>query len=77
MVSMLPYHASTVLISMITVLTALNLTNFAADGPLPWDHIPKDRAFKSSHLAPFATNIHFQREYTFHMPAALSDLYAP
>ncbi|KAI0342559.1 phosphoglycerate mutase-like protein [Trametopsis cervina] len=42
------------------VLTALNLSNFAADGPLPWDHIPKQRAFKSSHLAPFATNIHFQ-----------------
>ncbi|KAI0791592.1 phosphoglycerate mutase-like protein [Irpex lacteus] len=42
------------------VLTALNLTNFAADGPLPWDHIPENRSFKSSHLAPFATNIHFQ-----------------
>lgn len=45
------------------VLTALNLTNFAADGPLPWDHIPENRSFKSSHLAPFATNIHFQRTY--------------
>jgi hypothetical protein len=45
-------------------LTALNLTNFAADGPLPWDHIPENRAFRSSHLAPFSTNIHFQRPST-------------
>ncbi|KAI0701864.1 phosphoglycerate mutase-like protein [Cytidiella melzeri] len=42
------------------VLTALNLTTLAANGPLPWDHIPKKRFFKSSHLAPFSTNIHFQ-----------------
>ncbi|KAI0825291.1 phosphoglycerate mutase-like protein [Trametes gibbosa] len=45
---------------VLNVITALNLTNFAADGPLPADHIPEHRAFKSSHLAPFATNIQFQ-----------------
>ena len=44
------------------VITALNLTNFAADGPLPADHIPKHRSFKVSHLAPFSTNIQFQRK---------------
>ncbi|KAH9927417.1 phosphoglycerate mutase-like protein [Epithele typhae] len=45
---------------VLNVITALNLSNFAADGPLPFDHIPPNRAFKSSHLAPFATNIQFQ-----------------
>ncbi|EIW65115.1 phosphoglycerate mutase-like protein [Trametes versicolor FP-101664 SS1] len=45
---------------VLNVITALNLTSFAADGPLPADHIPEHRAFKSSHLAPFATNIQFQ-----------------
>ena len=44
----------------VSVITALNLTNFAEDGPLPADHMPEHRAFKSSHLAPFATNIQFQ-----------------
>lgn len=44
------------------MITALNLSNFAADGPLPSDRIPKNRAFKTSHLAPFATNMQFQRE---------------
>ena len=44
----------------IPVITALNLTNFAAGGPLPADHIPKHRPFKVSELAPFATNIQFQ-----------------
>ncbi|KIY44827.1 phosphoglycerate mutase-like protein [Fistulina hepatica ATCC 64428] len=46
---------------VLNVITALNLTTFAASGPLPADHIPKDRSFRSSHLAPFATNIQFQR----------------
>jgi len=45
---------------VLNIITALNLTNFAADGPLPADHIPKHRAFKVSHLAPFATNVQFQ-----------------
>ncbi|KAI0736900.1 phosphoglycerate mutase-like protein [Fomitopsis betulina] len=42
------------------VITALNLTTLAANGPLPADHIPKGQTFKASHLAPFATNIQFQ-----------------
>ncbi|RPD81516.1 phosphoglycerate mutase-like protein [Lentinus tigrinus ALCF2SS1-7] len=45
---------------VLNVITALNLTNFAEDGPLPADHMPEHRAFKSSHLAPFATNVQFQ-----------------
>lgn len=43
------------------VLTALNLTNFAASGPLPYDHIPENQSFKVSDLAPFSTNVQFQR----------------
>jgi len=42
------------------VITALNLTNFATSGPLPHDHIPLDRPFRASDLAPFATNVQFQ-----------------
>ncbi|PCH38306.1 phosphoglycerate mutase-like protein [Wolfiporia cocos MD-104 SS10] len=42
------------------VITALNLTTLAANGPLPADHIPPHQTFKASHLAPFATNIQFQ-----------------
>ncbi|KAI1790015.1 phytase [Ganoderma leucocontextum] len=45
---------------VLNVLTALNLSNFAADGPLPSDHIPANRSFKTSHLAPFASNVQFQ-----------------
>ncbi|PIL29397.1 hypothetical protein GSI_09449 [Ganoderma sinense ZZ0214-1] len=45
---------------VLNVLTALNLLNFAADGPLPSDHIPVNRSFKTSHLAPFASNVQFQ-----------------
>ncbi|KAJ3556987.1 hypothetical protein NM688_g1721 [Phlebia brevispora] len=45
---------------VLNILTALNLTNLAASGPLPADHIPPNRSFKVSHLAPFATNVHFQ-----------------
>lgn len=45
------------------VLTALNLSNFAADGPLPSDHIPKNRKFISSQLSPFATNMQVQSAY--------------
>jgi len=42
------------------IITALNLTSFAANGPLPTDHIPKDRTFRVSELAPFSTNVQFQ-----------------
>ncbi|KAH8087891.1 phosphoglycerate mutase-like protein [Cristinia sonorae] len=50
---------------VLNIITALNLTNFAADGPLPADHIPKHRSFKVSHLAPFATNVQFQHPYRY------------
>ena len=46
---------------VLNIITALNLTSFAAGGPLPSDHIPKDRTFYSSKLAPFGTNMQFQR----------------
>ena len=46
------------------VITALNLTSFAESGPLPYTHILHDRTFRSAELAPFATNIQFQRMYT-------------
>ncbi|KAG7086430.1 hypothetical protein E1B28_002384 [Marasmius oreades] len=45
---------------VLNIITALNLTNFAQDGPLPFDHIPKNRKFRVTQLAPFATNIQFQ-----------------
>ncbi|KIJ33558.1 hypothetical protein M422DRAFT_35479 [Sphaerobolus stellatus SS14] len=45
---------------VLNVITALNLSNFAASGPLPADHIPANRSFISSQIAPFATNIQFQ-----------------
>ncbi|KAF5386917.1 hypothetical protein D9615_002003 [Tricholomella constricta] len=45
---------------VLNIITALNLTNFAADGPLPYTHIPHNRAFRVSQLAPFATNLQFQ-----------------
>lgn len=45
-----------------TVLAALNISSFAAMGQLPTDHIPKRRTFRSTELAPFATNVQFQRE---------------
>ncbi|KAG5640451.1 hypothetical protein DXG03_008594 [Asterophora parasitica] len=45
---------------ILNIITALNLTNFAVDGPLPWTHIPKNRAFEVSKLTPFATNVQFQ-----------------
>lgn len=45
---------------VLNIITALNLTNFAASGPLPDTHIPPNRSFEVSKLAPFATNIQFQ-----------------
>jgi hypothetical protein len=47
------------------VITTLNLSNFASNGPLPDDHIPKNVSFRASELAPFASNIQFQREFPF------------
>jgi len=43
-------------------MTALNLSTLAANGPLPADHIPNNRSFRVADLAPFATNMQFQRE---------------
>jgi hypothetical protein len=48
---------------VLNVLTALNLSTLAATGPLPADHIPKDRSFVVSRLAPFSTNVQFQQLY--------------
>ncbi|EJD02001.1 phosphoglycerate mutase-like protein [Fomitiporia mediterranea MF3/22] len=45
---------------ILNILTALNLTSFAAIGPLPADHIPTNRSFIASQLAPFAANMQFQ-----------------
>jgi hypothetical protein len=45
---------------VLNIITALNLSNFAASGPLPEDHIPPNRSFIASQLAPFATNMQFQ-----------------
>ncbi|KAK0243834.1 phosphoglycerate mutase-like protein [Armillaria nabsnona] len=45
---------------VLNIITALNLTTLAATGPLPYDHIPENRSFKVSELAPFATNMQFQ-----------------
>ncbi|KAG6902042.1 hypothetical protein C0995_005252 [Termitomyces sp. Mi166 len=45
---------------VLTILTALNLTNLAASGPLPWTRIPRHRSFEVSKLVPFATNVQFQ-----------------
>jgi hypothetical protein len=45
---------------VLNVLTALNLSSFAAMGPLPTDHIPEQRTFRTAELAPFATNVQFQ-----------------
>ena len=50
---------------VVNIITALNLSNFAASGPLPADHIPANRTFVSSQLASFATNIQFQRKITY------------
>ncbi|KAG1782255.1 histidine phosphatase superfamily [Suillus placidus] len=45
---------------VLNVLTALNLSSFATMGPLPADHIPEQRTFRTAELAPFATNVQFQ-----------------
>jgi len=45
---------------VMNILTALNLSTLAASGPLPYDHIPKERSFIAHEVAPFATNVQFQ-----------------
>ncbi|KIJ68571.1 hypothetical protein HYDPIDRAFT_173254 [Hydnomerulius pinastri MD-312] len=39
------------------ILTALNMTSLAANGPLPTDHIPPNRSYIVSQIAPFASNL--------------------
>ncbi|KIK96012.1 hypothetical protein PAXRUDRAFT_139439 [Paxillus rubicundulus Ve08.2h10] len=39
------------------ILTALNFTSLAANGPLPTDHIPPNRSYIVSQIAPFAANL--------------------
>jgi hypothetical protein len=58
------------LATFVLVITALNLTSFAANGPLPTDHIPEHRSFRVSELAPFATNVQFQRESDHRLPCS-------
>ncbi|KAI0029734.1 phosphoglycerate mutase-like protein [Vararia minispora EC-137] len=45
---------------VLNIITALNLTSFAEEGPLPTTHIPSKRTYKVSQLAPFGTNMQFQ-----------------
>jgi len=45
---------------VLNMITALNLTTFAEQGPLPHTHIVEDRKFRVSELAPFATNMQLQ-----------------
>ncbi|EIW82796.1 phosphoglycerate mutase-like protein [Coniophora puteana RWD-64-598 SS2] len=39
------------------IVTALNFTTLAAVGPLPTDHIPPNRSYIVSQIAPFASNL--------------------
>ncbi|KAF9077271.1 histidine phosphatase superfamily [Rhodocollybia butyracea] len=45
---------------ILNILTALNLSTLATNGPLPYDHIPENQSFKVSQLAPFGANVQFQ-----------------
>ncbi|KAH9837054.1 histidine phosphatase superfamily [Rhodofomes roseus] len=40
-----------------TIITALNFTTLAANGPLPIDHIPAFQTYHVHDIAPFATNL--------------------
>ncbi|WAQ83763.1 hypothetical protein PtA15_4A211 [Puccinia triticina] len=42
------------------IVVALNLTSLASEGPLPTRFIPKKQSFVSSHISPFAGNLHAQ-----------------
>ncbi|KAL4069707.1 histidine phosphatase superfamily [Scleroderma yunnanense] len=39
------------------ILTTLNFTTLAANGPLPTDHIPPNRSYIVSQMTPFASNL--------------------
>ncbi|KAJ3564373.1 hypothetical protein NP233_g8339 [Leucocoprinus birnbaumii] len=45
---------------MLSIMTALNLTSFAEEGPLPYTHILKTRKFRSSEIIAFGSSIQFQ-----------------
>lgn len=40
-----------------SIITALNFSTLAASGPLPVDHIPPNRSYVVSQIAPFASNL--------------------
>lgn len=40
-----------------TIIVALNFTSFAAGGPLPTDHIPRDQTFIVNQISPFSSNL--------------------
>ncbi|KAA1075154.1 hypothetical protein PGT21_030059 [Puccinia graminis f. sp. tritici] len=42
------------------IVVALNLTSLASEGPLPTRVMPKKQSFVSSHISPFAANLHAQ-----------------
>jgi hypothetical protein len=59
----------------LTVIAALGLTNFAKGKHLPTTHIPHNRAFRTDELAPFASNVQFQRKLsscTVHAPCTFN-----
>ncbi|KAJ6617632.1 phosphoglycerate mutase-like protein [Mycena sp. CBHHK59/15] len=39
------------------IVTALNFTSLAANGPLPTDHIPPNHSYIVNYIAPFASNL--------------------
>ncbi|EGO05200.1 hypothetical protein SERLA73DRAFT_174197 [Serpula lacrymans var. lacrymans S7.3] len=39
------------------IITALNFTVLAGNGPLPTDHIPENQTYITSQIAPFASNV--------------------
>ncbi|KAG0702011.1 histidine phosphatase superfamily [Suillus ampliporus] len=44
-------------IVIVNIVTALNLTSLAANGPLPTDHIPLNRSYIVSQIAPYASQL--------------------
>ncbi|KAJ6595077.1 phosphoglycerate mutase-like protein [Mycena vulgaris] len=39
------------------IVTAMNFTSLAANGPLPTDHIPDNHSYIINHITPFASNL--------------------
>lgn len=42
---------------VLSVIVALNFTTLAATGPLPLDHIPENRSYIVTHIAPFGATL--------------------